>query len=786
MKPSLPLFLIILSAVSLAAQERIDQTRIASQRINTFVFQDRLDVQWLPDGKSFWYQVPTEDQKIEFVLINAETGKRGSASDLPSLGLPPLEPLRSSTTTIDFRRTERNGPSSGITFANELDSEVQLFWINQQGDRIPYGSIEPRSEREQHTYAGHVWLVTNPTGEPLAIIEAQVLPTTLQIDGKGTQPSKRRTRRSRGNDSPDGEWSVTLEDGRVILTRRETSEKIHLKTDLDDQAPYQSGVSWSPDSSGFVVSNTPDVPQRKVTIVESSPNDGLQPKPKEFDYTKPGDPLPKPVPVHFQVRDDGYDWKAIDTALFPNPFTESNRLSIEWAPGGHEFYINYNERGHQLYRILAIDASTGDVRTVVEETSQTFIDYRTKTWRHWLHDTRELLWTSERDGWCHLYLYDTTSGDLKNQVTTGAWPIREVLHVDEDHRQVWFLASGLNPDQDPYHIHLCRVNFDGSGFQQLTQSDGNHRIEFSPTREYVIASWSRVDHPPVHELRHSDDGTLITILEQADASQLLSTGWTMPERFVAKSRDGQTDIHGLLIKPSNFDPSKKYPIVEQIYAGPHSAHAPKSFGRLPRQHQMADLGFIVVQIDGMGTNHRGKAFHDVAWKNLKDAGFPDRIAWIKAAAESRPWMDLDRVGIYGGSAGGQNAMRALLDHHDFYRVAVADCGCHDNRMDKIWWNEQWMGWPVDASYAQSSNVEDAHKLEGHLLLIVGELDTNVDPASTMQVVAALQKANKAFDFMPLANTGHGAAETPYGSRLREEFLVKHLLTSPDQAPNQRH
>jgi dipeptidyl aminopeptidase/acylaminoacyl peptidase len=214
--------------------------------------------------------------------------------------------------------------------------------------------------------------------------------------------------------------------------------------------------------------------------------------------------------------------------------------------------------------------------------------------------------------------------------------------------------------------------------------------------------------------------------------------------------------------------------VEEIYAGPHSSFAPKDFGRLVTMHALAELGFIVVKLDGMGTNHRGKTFHDVCWKNLKDAGFPDRIAWIKAAAHTRPWMDLSRVGIYGGSAGGQSAMRALLDHHDFYRVAVADCGCHDNRMDKIWWNEQWMGWPVDESYARSSNKEDAHKLQGHLLLIVGELDTNVDPASTLQVVGALQRAGKTFDFMPIAGTGHGAAETPYGSRLRLDFFVRHL------------
>jgi dipeptidyl aminopeptidase/acylaminoacyl peptidase len=316
---------------------------------------------------------------------------------------------------------------------------------------------------------------------------------------------------------------------------------------------------------------------------------------------------------------------------------------------------------------------------------------------------------------------------------------------------------------------------------QLTQSDGHHSVEFSPDESYFIAKWSRADHPPVHELRRSEDGKLICELERAEAGGLLASGWTMPERFVAKGRDGQTDIHGIIIKPSNFDPAKHYPVVEEVYAGPHGAFAPKEFGRLLRQHAIAELGFIVVQVDGMGTNHRGKKFQDVAWKNLQDAGFPDRIAWLKAAANTRPWMDLQHVGIYGGSAGGQNAMRALLDYPDFYSVAVADCGCHDNRMDKIWWNEQWLGWPVDESYVKSSNVADAAKLRGKLLLFVGELDKNVDPASTMQVVNALEKADKDFDLVVMTGAGHGAAESPYGIRRRQDFFVRHLYGNEPRA-----
>jgi dipeptidyl aminopeptidase/acylaminoacyl peptidase len=319
------------------------------------------------------------------------------------------------------------------------------------------------------------------------------------------------------------------------------------------------------------------------------------------------------------------------------------------------------------------------------------------------------------------------------------------------------------------------VNLDGSQFTMLTEGDGTHRWQWSPDRRFIVDTWSRVDQPAVTELRSAEDRQARRVeLERADISQLTAAGWLPPERFNAKGRDGKTDIYGLIIKPSNFDPAKKYPVIEKIYAGPHGFHVPKSWGREVQTHGMAELGFIVVQIDGMGTNWRSREFHDVAWKNLKDAGFPDRIAWMKAAAATRPWMDLSRVGIFGGSAGGQNALAAVLHHGDFYKAAAADCGCHDNRMDKIWWNEAWMGWPVGPEYADNSNVTHAAKLEGKLLLTVGELDRNVDPASTMQVVNALVKADKDFDLLIVPGSDHGAGERPYPARRRMDFFVRHL------------
>jgi dipeptidyl aminopeptidase/acylaminoacyl peptidase len=263
-------------------------------------------------------------------------------------------------------------------------------------------------------------------------------------------------------------------------------------------------------------------------------------------------------------------------------------------------------------------------------------------------------------------------------------------------------------------------------------------------------------------------------LERTDISELQNAGWKPPEVFTAKGRDGQTDIWGVIYRPTNFDPTKKYPVIENIYAGPQDSFVPKSFSPYNAMQSQAELGFIVVQIDGMGTSNRSKAFHDVAWKNLGDAGFPDRILWHKAVTAKYPYYDINRVGIYGNSAGGQNALGALLFHPEFYKAAVSSAGCHDNRMDKIWWNEQWMGWPLGTEYAASSNVDNAYRLQGKLLLSVGEMDPNVDPASTMQVVNALIKANKTFDLIILPGAGHGPGGA-YGERKRFDFFVHHLL-----------
>ena len=570
--------------------------------------------------------------------------------------------------------------------------------------------------------------------------------------------------------SPDKKWEAIVRGYNIALRR--PAEKIWtpLSTDGTEGNCYVlDGIVWAPSSLRLAAYKVRPGYRRDVHYVESSPEDQLQPKSSSRFYAKPGDELDLDQPVLFDVEAKTH--VAISNTLFPNPYELSRP---EWRADSSAFTFEYNQRGHQVYRVIEVDAASGAARAVISEEPKTFFTYSSKKYRYDVAGGLEVVWMSERDGWNHLYLYDGRSAQVKNQITKGEWVVRGVSKVDEEHRQVWFSASGMYPGQDPYSVNYYRIGFDGTGLTRLTEANTNHAVSFSSDMKYFVDTYSRVDLAPVSELRLAVDGSLVTVLERADITELVKAGWKPPEVFVAAGRDGKTEIWGVIFRPTTFDPKKKYPVIENIYAGPHSSFVPKSFAAFSAMQAQAELGFIVVQIDGMGTSNRSKAFHDVAWKNLKDAGFEDRILWHKAAAAKYAWYDITRVGIYGTSAGGQNSLGALLFHPEFYKAAVSAAGCHDNRMDKIWWNEQWMGWPIGPQYAESSNVDNAYRLQGALLLVVGEMDTNVDPSSTMQVVNQLIKHDKPFDLLVIPGAGHGSGGA-YGDHKRYDFFVRELL-----------
>ena len=577
--------------------------------------------------------------------------------------------------------------------------------------------------------------------------------------------------------SPDKKWEAYVKDNNLYLSpvrdekeKDKPKEEIALTMDGTANLRYDGwSIIWSPDSRKLATVKVRDVQERRIPLIESSPSSQKQPILQWRNYAKPGDVLPVYLPVLFDV--EARKQMALNVTSYENQFY----LNLTgWREDSRAFTFEFNQRGHQRYVIGEVSAADGSIRHLVDEQTKTFIYYY-NNYRYDLDDGKELLWISERDGWRHLYLIDGTSGQVKQQVTKGEWVVRQVDYVDETNRVVYFTASGFNKGEDPYNLHYCRINLDGTGFTDMTPENGNHRVTFSADRSYFTDVYSRPDLPPVSQLKRTSDASVVAGLQRCDVSALQAESWQMPEVFCAKGRDGQTDIWGNIYRPMHFDASKSYPVVEFIYAGPHDSHVDKDFK--PAHHlvsKLVELGFIVVSIDGMGTSNRSKAFHDVCWKNLKDAGFPDRIAWMKAAGAKYKYMDLNRVGIYGWSAGGQNAMAALLFHNDFYKVAVALCGCHDNRMDKIWWNEQWMGYPIDVSYSTSSNVDNAYRLKGKLLLINGELDDNVDPASTLQVVSALMKANKNFEQLYLPGKTHSLGG-PFEMHKMHDFFVKNLL-----------
>ncbi|MDX3774004.1 DPP IV N-terminal domain-containing protein [Chromatiaceae bacterium AAb-1] len=582
--------------------------------------------------------------------------------------------------------------------------------------------------------------------------------------------------------SPDGRYVAQVIDHNLVITDASGKRHYHSTDGKADHFYDPESVQWAPDGSALLVMKVIPGEARFVTRVLTAPEDQLEPRTITQLYPKPGDTVDVEQPVLIQV--DTGKAHFIDNQLFSQPYMLDR---VRWQADSSRFIFRYTERGHQLARIIEVNAKTARPRVLLTERSDTFINQWGAFFQPLQAAQQGFIWLSERDGWAHLYWYDA-DGKLKNQITKGDWRVRRVVHIDEDKKQLWFAASGINAGQDPYFEHYYRINFDGSGLTALTTANAHHQVSFSADMQYYIDLYSRVDLPNVAELRRSSDGQLIRTLAEADISRLTEAGFKAPEPFVAKGRDGETDIWGLIVTPQNYDPKKRYPVIENIYAGPHDSFVPKSFwpfgfhaggDKVIGMQAMANLGFIVVQIDGMGTANRSKAFHDIAWQNLADSGFPDRILWHKAAAETFPWYDISAgIGIYGASAGGQSTVAALLFYPEIYRVGVAYAGCYDNRMDKISWNEQWMGYPVGEHYAASSVTEHAARLQGQLLIINGEQDSNVDPASTMQLVNALIKADKDFDLLVVPGGEHsvGRSSGPirYIQRRQFDFFLRHL------------
>lgn len=694
------------------------------------VYHSDVNPHWVTGTSSFWYLQRTP-QGNEYLLVDADRQIRRPLFVRDSLAVQLQQ-------SLGRRVDARNLPLD----KGNLEASLDVFRFVCDGYNWRYEIAANRLTREGKVPPrgkGRHWMETD--------------------DEKGWGPVT----------SPDGKYEAYIKNDNIFVRDKASGRERQLSQDGTLSNYYSSYIQWSPDSRKVLSCRIRPVQKRYVYYVESSPRDQLQPKLHQQEYAKPGDELPFKVPCIFHVETGQ---RCIpETSLFAHQYSLSY---LRWDADSKSVTFEYNERGHKTYRVLELSAEDGKVRTLIEEKEEKYVNYPL-IYRNYLQDGKHILWTSERDNYNHLYLYDRTTGRPVRQITKGRWYVRGVQHVDEQNQWIYFSANGMNPKEDPYLIHYYRIGFDGKGLVELTPDEGMHQAWFSSDYRYLVDVYSKVDTPPVAVLRDARTGRQVMPLEQADISRLEANGWRAPEVFSAKGRDGKTDIWGVIYRPTNFDPSRKYPVVEYIYSGPGGQHVPKSFSSYNWwMTSLAELGFIVVQVDGMSTSFRSKDFEEVCYKNLKDAGQPDHMAWLQEAARRYPYMDLDRVGIFGSSAGGQEAMSAVLFHPEFYKAAYSACGCHDNRMDKIWWNELWMGYPVDSSYIESSNVEQAHRLERPLMLVVGEMDDNVDPASTMQVVNALIKANKDFELVVVPGAGHTMGDN-FGEHKRYDFFVRHLM-----------
>jgi dipeptidyl aminopeptidase/acylaminoacyl peptidase len=737
------------------------------------VYKSQITPNWFHDSTRFWYRNDLRSDAREFIVVDVEKGTRQPAFDHKKLA----ESLSKAAAT-EYKADRL--PFDSIEFIDE-DRAIR-FKAGSATWKCDLTAYECSKVSGKPSPPPAV----EPTPEPAVVDD--LLPDAPEANDQLVafqQPTK-PAEGPREVRSSDRKWTAFLKDHNVWV-RADGGQETQLTKDGTEAVSFGM-LAWSPDSKALTAWRIDPGDAKEVYLISSSPAGGGRAKLQSRPYALPGD------------RFNTYELWVFDPENKKSVKAEVDRFEAEysrprlrWFRDKRHFTYEQVDRGHQRFRVVEIDSQTGKSRNLIDEKSDTFLwtAHGSGTYVNNLDNEDEMILASERDGWRHLYLIDAKEGKVKNQITKGEWVVRGIVQIDEPKRQVWFWASGKNAGQDPYLRHLYRVNFDGTGLVALTESNGDHYqelnrqnrepLKFSPDRKYLIVHYSRVDLAPVHELRRVSDGKLICELEKADISELRDNGFVPPEVFVAKGRDGKTDIWGIINRPSKLDPTKKYPVVEYIYAGPHDSFVPKTFAATRRFTSLTELGFIVVQMDGMGTANRSKAFHDVCWHNLKDSGFPDRILWHQAAAKKYPYYDTSRVGIYGTSAGGQSSTAALLFHSDFYKAAVSACGCHDNRMDKASWNEQWMGYPVGPHYAANSNITNAGNLRGKLLLIVGELDHNVPPESTLRLVDALVKANKDFDLLVVPGMDHSDGGV-YGRRRLQDYFVRHLhgVEPPDR------
>ena len=595
--------------------------------------------------------------------------------------------------------------------------------------------------------------------------------------------------------SPDSSRAAYIHDYNLWVMNLSTGKETQLTFDgmkdfgyATDNAGWVKSdrpvLIWSPDSKRIATFQQDERGVGEWYLVQTRVG---HPVLEQWHYPLPGDSIittiqrvivavDTPKVIRLRMPPDQHRSTVCDHVLCGGRWAD-----VEWSPDATQLLFVSTARDHKHEWVRVADARTGAVRDLFDETSATQFEsgFNRVNWRP-LWTTHQLLWFSERDDWGHLYLYDLATGKLLSRITSGAWAVLQVLQVNEQSRTIWFTAAGREPG-DPYFRRLYSVRFDGSRLTLLTPEDADHDVTLSPSGRYFIDNYSRPDVPPVTVVRDAA-GKLRLTPERADITRLVATGWKPPIPITVKARDGKTDLYGLLFRPTQFDSTRKYPIVNNIYPGPQTGSVGgRSFSAARGDAQaLAELGVVVVQIDAMGTPMRSKAFHDAYYGNMGDNGLPDQIAAMQQLAQRFAWIDLDRAGIYGHSGGGFAAADAILRYPDFFKVAVSEAGNHDNREYEDDWGERYQALLVrqpdgSTNYDNQANQLLAKNLRGKLLIAYGTTDNNVPPDNSLLLVDALIKANKDFDLLALPNRRHGFGSEPYMIRRRWDYFVRYML-----------
>ncbi|MFQ5705388.1 MAG: DPP IV N-terminal domain-containing protein [Gemmatimonadales bacterium] len=621
---------------------------------------------------------------------------------------------------------------------------------------------------------------------------------TCDIDAYDCTAEQRGSRRAARNVviSPDGRLAAFIRDYNLWVRDLATGQETQLTTDGVKDFGYATNnagwiksdrpvLLWSPDSRKIATFQHDGRGVGEMYLVSTEVG---HPKLEAWKYPLPGDSvifrihrvvidLDGPRVVRLQLPPDQHRSSICDHVACRG----GGWADVEWSPDGSQLAFVSTSRDHKHEQLRIADVETGRVRDVLEETAETFFEsgFNRINW-HVLTGSNEVIWFSERDDWGHLYMYDLQSGRLKHRITQGDWNVLQVLRVDEEDRKLYFTGAGREPG-DPYFQYLYSIRMDGTHLTLLTPDSANHTVTFAPSGRYFVDSYSTPTIPPVTVVRDTQGHTAV-VLEKADISGLVAGGWHPPTPIVVKARDGKTDLYGLMYRPANFDSTKSYPVLNYVYPGPQTGSVgSRSFSASRSDKQaIAELGFIVVEVDAMGTPMRSKSFHAAYYGNMGDNGIPDQIAAIKELAGRYSWMDLDRVGIWGHSGGGFAAADAIMRYPDFYKVAVSEAGNHDNREYEDDWGEKWQGLLETYSdgttnYDNQANQLLAKNLRGKLLLAHGTMDNNVPPYNTLLVVDALIAANKDFDLLMLPNRRHGFGREPYMMRRRWDYFVRNLL-----------